>query len=394
MNRSAWLFVFLCISAVASADGQQTRDSEGNPAAATDVAKPNDPFFDKQYYFEKMHVLEAWAITRGSPEVLIGVVELGFDASHEEFQKGNVEVYQVPGMKHDPEDWRSRNHGTQIVGTIIAEAGNGKGIAGLAPDCRVLVAEVGTDEGYDTLVGGTGTEKGSGTPNPETRVFTKDGEAIRYLTDRGCKVINISGIVQSIIKPDLEYAIAHDVVLVVASGNANKPHPFFPKDVSPALIVGGLEPNDERWVDEHLTRNGEIFSGSNYGEGLDVMAPCRDIIFCTHNSARDKGLLPKDHWMDTNFGPQRQGYCHRINGGGTSGAAPMATALVALIRSIRPDLDCEAVIGIVQQGADDLGEQGWDEYTGYGRINFRRSLEIAQAWPKNNQSKQAAEAVP
>lgn len=394
MNRREATWVSLCVCAIGVVQGQQTTDSQDNPEFIREVVKPNDPFFDKQYYFEKMQVLDAWAITRGSPEVLIGVVELGFDPAHEEFQEGNVEVYQLPGMKHDPEDWRIRNHGTQIVGTIVAKADNGKGIAGLAPDCSVLVAEVGTDEGYDVLVGAVGTDKGSEKVKRESQVFAKDGEAIRYLTDRGCKVINISGIVQSSIKEDLEYAIARDVVLVVASGNANKAHVFFPRDVSPALIVGGLEPSDERWVDEHLTRNGEIFSGSNYGKGLDVMAPCRDIIFCTHNSVRDKGILPKDHWMDTNFGPQRQGYCHRLNGGGTSGAAPMVTALVALIRSIRPDLDCDAVIKTVEQGADDLGEKGWDQYTGYGRVNFRRSLEVARSWPKNHQSNMAVEVTP
>jgi thermitase len=379
MNRWVLALVGLSIGVNATVQGEGKTDPTGDRKPAK-AAIPNDPFFDRQYYFETMQVLEAWTITRGSPNVLIGVAELGFEPAHEEFQKGNVEVYPLPGMKHDPADWIVRNHGTNIVGEIIAEANNGKGIAGLAPECRVLVADIGTDAAY---------HKGQA----DSLVFKKDGEAVRYLTDRGCTVINISGIVWSSMRADVEYAVAHDVVLVVAAGNANKDHVFYPFDDLPALVVGGVDANDKRWVDEHRVRDGKIFSGSNYGKGLDVMAPCRDIVFCAYDTPREKKLLPADRWRETNFGPARLGYRHRINGGGTSAAAPMATALAALIRSVRPDLDHQSVIKIVEQGADDLAKPGWDELTGHGRINFYRSLKIAQAWPNEKPTTRAVKLM-
>ncbi len=372
MGRWVSVVLFFSVCSAMLAQCQEDTDPPEGIEPVSSEPTPNDPFFDRQYYFQKMDVLRAWKITRGSPDVSIGFVEAGFDPTHEEFQNGRVEVYQLPGMDHGPgQDWNEINHGTNTVGEVIAEADNGKGIAGLAPDCKVIVVEMGADKSNDYDL--------------QTVNY---GKAIRYLADRGCKVINCSVILHPKNKEDLEYAIDRDVVVVIASGNGNQSRPFTPSVELPALVVGGLDTNDERFVDKNQVRDGKVVSGSNYGEGLDVMAPCRDLIFCRAHDPRVDPRLLDDRWMDTNFGPARKGYIQRVNGGGTSSAAPMATALVALIRSIRPDLDLRAVIKIVEQGADDLGEEGWDEFTGYGRINFYRSLKIAQTWPSDDRADQ------
>ncbi len=370
MNRCKSIILILSICNVITAQCQEKTVQQNSLQSTSTKTTPNDPFFDRQYYFQKLNVLEAWTITRGTPEVLIGFVEAGFDPTHEEFQNGRVEVYQLPGMDHSSaQDWHEINHGTNTVGEVIAEAHNGKGIAGLAPDCKVIVVETGHDK----------------SKNYELQI-ENHGKSIRYLADRGCKVINCSVILHPKNKQDFEYAIDRDVVIVVASGNGNQSSPFTPSVDLPSLVVGGLDMNDERFVDKNIVRDGKLISGSNYGVGLCVMAPCRDLIFCRAHDPRVDPTLPDDHWINTNFGPARRGYIHRINGGGTSSAAPMATALVALIRSIRPDLDLRSVIKIAEQGADDLGEEGWDEFTGYGGINFYRSLQIAQTWPEKNPS--------
>ena len=68
--------------------------------------------------------------------------------------------------------------------------------------------------------------------------------------------------------------------------------------------------------------------------------------------------------------------------GATSSAAPIVTSLVALVYSLRPDLDAKSAIQIIKQGCDDIGEKGYDIYTGYGRVNFAKTLEIAKNWEK------------
>jgi subtilisin family serine protease len=64
--------------------------------------------------------------------------------------------------------------------------------------------------------------------------------------------------------------------------------------------------------------------------------------------------------------------------GATSSAAPQVASLAALVRSLRPDLSSAAVIHLIEQGADPIGAPGFHEETGYGRINFRKTLELAQ----------------
>ena len=68
--------------------------------------------------------------------------------------------------------------------------------------------------------------------------------------------------------------------------------------------------------------------------------------------------------------------------GATSSAAPIVTSLIALIYSVRPDLDAKSVVNIIKQGCDDIGDKGYDIYTGYGRVNFGKTIKIALTWRK------------
>ena len=61
----------------------------------------------------------------------------------------------------------------------------------------------------------------------------------------------------------------------------------------------------------------------------------------------------------------------------TSSAAPVISALAALVFSARPDLDAPIVVELIKQGCDDLGEPGFDVRTGHGRINFAKTVELA-----------------
>ncbi|MBN1341502.1 MAG: S8 family serine peptidase [Phycisphaerae bacterium] len=351
------------------------------PATATRpspvVGRPNDPLFGTQYYFETMNVLEAWRITAGSPTCLVGVLDTGFDLKHPDLRGNLLPEYQAEGMEH-PDSWPVKHHGTAVAGLIAAKANNGIGLAGLAPECRILPAAYGTHALFRER-----------TPEASRQwnilVGQKQAQAMRYLVDKGCRVINCSFTPALSLKAGFEYAIAHDVVVVVASGNVNSHRPAWPAGVLDVLCVGGVDQNDQRWVDppkEVEVAKGQkktITQGSAYGIGLNVVAPMRGLAVCTPRHFNDH--LLDDQWKEVPLGKAMRWYLHGEKGG-TSYATPMATALVALIRSLRPDLDYRQVIKIVEQGADDLGEKGWDKYTGWGRINFAKSLKLAQSWPK------------
>jgi hypothetical protein len=58
----------------------------------------------------------------------------------------------------------------------------------------------------------------------------------------------------------------------------------------------------------------------------------------------------------------------------------MVTSLVALVYSARPTLAARSVVKLVQQGCDDIGGKGYNIHTGYGRINFGKTLKLARDW--------------
>jgi hypothetical protein len=63
---------------------------------------------------------------------------------------------------------------------------------------------------------------------------------------------------------------------------------------------------------------------------------------------------------------------------GTSVAAGYMTGYASLIWAANPSLNFEQVIDIFTQTAMDLGTAGWDEETGYGKVNLQAALDLAQ----------------
>jgi subtilisin family serine protease len=380
---TATLLITVCSLALGKAVKQDIQDAARQTIlcekATGEHPTPNDLFFDKQHYFEKMRVLEAWSITKGNPDCLIGVIEMGIKLDHPDLQRNLLDGYVSRGMEH-PNTRFHLTHGTAITGLIAAEADNGIGIAGLAPNCRVIPAQVGTQ----TLLRSKRTRESARKWN--RLVGEKFAEAICYLVDRDCKVINCSFTAATTPRTAFEYAIEHDVVVVMASGNFNSERPNFPAGVLDVLCVGSVGRDDKRWVQKPIEidpiegRKRKVTQGSNYGEGLSIVAPVYDLVVCVKDLETIE--LSNTKWTSIGTGEYVKGYMLDKKGRGTSYAAPMASALVGLIRSLRPDLDHRTVITIVEQGADDLGEKGWDKYTGWGRLNFYKSLRLAQSWPK------------
>ena len=364
--------IFMSLEGCVKGDNR-TCPTKISPMSLKPRVFPNDLFYNQQYYFDTMMVLKAWEFTKGSPDCLIGVIERGIDANQPDLKNNVQEVHRLDGMEH-PTDPRFNTHGTQISGIIAAEADNEIGIAGLAPDCKLVVARIGTHR----------LKRG----NLEDQLKWNDlfgqkvSQSIKYLVDKGCKVINFSQGYTSTIRSAFEYAIENDVVIVVASGNGNREsQAYLPDDV---LLVGGVDKKDNRYQDGLLKTilKGFKRQGSNYGESLDVVAPMCDLILCYPvGYATDAKVTDWDLSQIREDKRVQRKLFMKTSGEGTSYAAPMATSLVALIRSLRPDLDAKTVIEIVQKGADDLGKKDWDKYTGYGRLNFYKSLKLAKSWP-------------
>jgi len=139
------------------------------------VFKPQDPMFNLQWGLKNtgqdidgqkgipgidINVMKAWQITKGSPDVVVGVLDTGIDISHQDLKKNIfVNKAEIPnngidddknGYVDDVNGWDFANddktvfddeyldaHGTHVTG-IIAADDDKTGIIGVAPDVKVL----------------------------------------------------------------------------------------------------------------------------------------------------------------------------------------------------------------------------------------------------------------
>jgi len=229
--------------------------SQPEPAVISELPIPNDPYIDRQWALNQIRMPELWQITTGSPEILVAVLDTGIDQSHVDLEGKVVAEINLTGSP-TPSD--IHGHGTHVAGIIAASSNNGIGIAGVAPQCRLMNVKVADDRGKCQA--------------------TALAEGIIWAVDNGAKVINISIEIKES-SPDLEaainYAWNHGALVVAAAGNSGSHEPVYPAYYQNCIAVtavkeeNSLSPlsNNGNWVD--LAAPGyKIYStqpGDSYG---------------------------------------------------------------------------------------------------------------------------------
>jgi len=367
--------------------------------------QPNDPLFSEQEaLFRKINVFDAWHVTKGDPNILIGVIDNGFDFFHPDIEGNLLPGFYASGGYHT-ECFETIGHGTAVASLIIAGNNNKIGMTGLAPACRVVTASYGSIENkfakmqkkfrrenpdagpkeFGKALSKYRTELKGFAAHWTQHICLSFAEAIRYLVDRNVKVINMSSLLKKSLCPPeawekLEDAFAYAkekaVIIVVSSGDDGRLCEDYPGGPDTVIIVGSTLLDDSRWEEILDIKGSKIKQGSSFGKRLTVMAPTENLQVCgphlEHVYTREDGPLGP---TDADF--NELGAYFVFPNGATSCAAPMVTSLGALVYSVRPDLDAETVVDIIKESCDDIGEKGFDIYTGYGRINFGKTIEIA-----------------
>ncbi|MDQ4096736.1 MAG: S8 family serine peptidase [Actinomycetota bacterium] len=203
MRRASLLLILpLVLGAVAAAAVAVVAPA---PALASD-----DTFFEEQWNLAQIYAPDAWGFSTGAG-VTIGVVDTGVDLNHPDLRSkidATANCLGAPCRDGGAED--GHGHGTLVAGIAAAQTGNGRGVAGVAPDARLVVAKAVDDEGTGSV--------------------EDINNAIRWVVDRGAKVVNLSigdpnfllvTLLGTPLRPGIEYAWSRGAVPVLASGNEN-----------------------------------------------------------------------------------------------------------------------------------------------------------------------------
>ncbi|WP_439105649.1 S8 family serine peptidase [Congregibacter sp.] len=334
------------------------------PSAAVD-----DEIYPLQWHYPLISVPGAWETSTGDPGVIVAVVDTGVLSGHPDlagqlvpgydFIRDASEAADGDGIDPNPEetigggDLAAVNfHGTHVTGTVAARGNNGIGVTGVAFGARVmplraLAASGGT--GYDVNQAvrfAAGLENDSGT-----------------FPDQPAQIINLSlsgGGFSASTQSLYDELRARGIIVVAAAGNEDSTAPTYPASYDNVISVSAVDTQRR------------ITNYSNTGGGIDLAAPGGD------GSQDFNGDGYPDGVLSTGGSDGEFAY---IFLSGTSVAAPHVAGVMALMKSVNPDLTADDVDRLMEQGAlsDDVGVEGRDNLYGHGIINARKAIEAALA---------------
>jgi subtilisin family serine protease len=294
---------------------------------------PSDSLYDEQEDLAQIHVPEAWPTTTGDPSVVVAVIDSGVDLLHPDLAGVTVvsprnETFNTTDVTDDI------GHGTHVAGTIFARTNNATGIAGIAPESRLMPIKIldGAGSGF----------------------FSDVLDGVDWARTHGADVINLSlgGVLSpeqvALFQPTFSVARAAGILIVAAAGNSGDPLMFYPAGLNGVVSVGAVDASD---VEADF---------STFNRAVDLSAPGVDTL-----STVPTALDPL-------------GY-ERFSG--TSMASPHVAGVAALVWADRPGLDVAELEAVLRASATDLGAAGRDDHYGSGRVDAEAALAAAVPAP-------------
>jgi thermitase len=101
---------------------------------------PNDEYLPTQWSVTKTHAEQAWDVSTGSSQVVVGILDTGVDPSQPDLRGKLVAGYDYVNNDQDPSD--DNGHGTAVAGVVAASSDNGIGVAGYCWACRLMPVKV------------------------------------------------------------------------------------------------------------------------------------------------------------------------------------------------------------------------------------------------------------
>lgn len=175
-------------------------------------------------------------------------------------------------------------------------------------------------------------------------------EAINIAVKDKVDIINISlGTYISDYKLEeaVSNAINTGIIIVAAAGNDASNQYLFPASYNNVISVTGVD------------MNGNYLLTNNRNNKICISAPGEKIP--VENSYNNERVLVETY--------------------GSSAASAIVTEVIAVLKSISPEIDSKDICNIFEKTSIDLGEEGKDDLYGYGLINFRNAV-LYSMYPK------------
>ena len=260
-----------------------------------------------------MRQISGWPIeNRASacrPAAPIGLIDTRINIEHPSLAGSRITVLPLFDAEAEPS---GAHHGTAVAALLV-----GKGdVPGLVQGWQLVAVDAfkkgDIATGYDLA------------------------RAVDMLAGRNVPVINmsLSGPDNAILAASVAEAIKRDIILIAAAGNDGpRAKPAYPAAYPEVVAVTAVD------------RGKRVYRRAARGAHIDIAAPGVNV----WTAASVKGQRPRT---------------------GTSFAAPFVTAGVALILADNPGFSREEVEIVLENEADDLGDQGRDEVFGWGLLDI------------------------
>ncbi|MBI1222979.1 MAG: S8 family serine peptidase [Bacteroidetes bacterium] len=332
------------------------KNVEQIPVPTLTGAIPPDPGGANMWYFSKINQSgwEYWKDLEGKGKsIKIAIVDCGVRLSHEDIRDivyinkneipgdgidnddngyiDDVKGYDVADKDNDANPPLNRvtssffSHGTKVAGLSSASTNNGVGIASLGLNTQIIPVKCIPNDSLDNVLW-----------------YAWDG--MRFAMNSGADIINCSWSQRSLTYGQqllLDEIMSKGIIIVASAGNEGSTEDAYPAAYNGVIAVGATTSDDKVW------------SNSNFGSYIDVMAPGVNIFTTTAQS-------------DNSYGYDS----------GTSFAAPIVSGFVGLLLS--QENDPEMAVKLLKQGCDDIDIENPDKIgqMGAGRINIDKSLEL------------------
>jgi lantibiotic leader peptide-processing serine protease len=365
-------------------------EAYGTPPASGD----NDRFFDMQWGHAAIKASEAWNKGYRGKGALVAVLDSGFDTDHPDLaaniesklSKSFVTGEEVAYKLNDP-----FSHGTHTAGTIAA-ADNGIGTIGVAPEARLMLVKVLTDEGsgaFSWIMQGILYASANGADVISMSIGAAVPRNGRFLDDNGTPddpsddfIVNDTKAVQELLvalSRITNYVTQQGSLLIASAGNeANNGMTdlslvHLPSAAGNVVSISATAPIG--WaLNPTTTFMDNLASYSNYGiTDVHFAAPGGDALYEGNETATVSGLTRPAYVFDLVFSTgSLDSYYWSA---GTSMAAPHAAGVAALIVGKNGgQISPSTLLAKLRASADDLGKPGQDPYYGYGRVNADRAV--------------------